>query len=76
MGITIKLDVMLAHRKMKSKDLAKKLGISVQSLSMLKTGKALGIRFNTLEKICDILDCTPQDIIHYERNPGSQNEVE
>lgn len=67
MTIRIQLDVMLAKRKMRSKDLAQQLGMSEQSLSMLKTEKALGIRFATLDKMCDILDCEPSDIIDYQK---------
>ena len=66
MAITINLDVMLAMRKMKSKDLADKIGITTANLSILKTGKAKAIRFATLEKICEVLDCQPGDILEYQ----------
>ena len=56
---------MLAKRKMQSKELAEKLGITPANLSRLKTGKAKGIRFDTLEAICKILDCQPGDILEY-----------
>lgn len=56
---------MLAKRKMQSKELAEKLGITPANLSILKTGKAKGIRFDTLEAICKILECQPGDIIEY-----------
>jgi len=56
---------MLAKRKMQSKELAEKLGITPANLSILKTGKAKGIRFDTLESICKILDCQPGDILEY-----------
>lgn len=56
---------MLARRKMQSKELAEKLGITPANLSILKTGKAKGIRFDTLEAICNILDCQPGDILEY-----------
>ncbi|TWF45298.1 transcriptional regulator [Chitinophaga polysaccharea] len=56
---------MLAKRKMQSKELAEKLGITPANLSILKTGKAKGIRFDTLEAICNILDCQPGDILEY-----------
>ncbi|TDO69934.1 putative transcriptional regulator [Flavobacterium chryseum] len=56
---------MLAKRKMQSKELAEKLGITPANLSILKTGKAKGIRFDTLEAICKILDCQPGDILEY-----------
>jgi len=68
MSIIINLDVMLAKRKMQSKDLAEKLGITQANLSILKTGKAKGVRFDTLESICEILDCQPGDILEYRKD--------
>lgn len=65
MSIVIHLDVMLARRKVKSKDLAAYVGITEQNLSLLKSGKVKGIRFGTLEKICERLDCQPGDIIEW-----------
>lgn len=65
MPIVVNVDVMLARRKMQSKELAEKLGITPANLSILKTGKAKGIRFDTLEAICKILDCQPGDILEY-----------
>lgn len=65
MPIVVNLDVMLAKRKMQSKELAEKLDITPANLSILKTGKAKGIRFDTLEAICEILQCEPGDIIEY-----------
>ena len=65
MPIQIHIDVMLAKRKMKSKELAEQIGITVQNLSILKTGKARAIRFSTLEAICKCLKCQPSDIIEY-----------
>lgn len=65
MPIIVNVDVMLARRKMQSKELAEKLGITQANLSILKTGKAKGIRFDTLEAICEILDCQPGDILEY-----------
>ncbi|MEQ9813496.1 MAG: helix-turn-helix transcriptional regulator [Azospirillaceae bacterium] len=67
MAILVRLDVMLARRKMQSKELAREIGLSEQSLSILKTGRARGIRFETLDKICGVLDCQPGDIL--ERAP-------
>ncbi len=67
MPIIINLDVMLARRKMQSKELAEKLGISPVNLSILKTGKAKGVRFDTLEDICRILECQPGDILEYKK---------
>ncbi|WP_438966987.1 helix-turn-helix domain-containing protein [Flavobacterium sp.] len=65
MPIIVNLDVMLAKRKMKSNELAEKVGITVANLSILKTGKAKAIRFSTLESICDELECQPADILEY-----------
>ncbi len=66
MPIVVTLDVMLARRKMKSKDLARAVGITEQNLSLLKSGKVKGIRFATLERICAALDCQPADILMLE----------
>ncbi len=66
MPIIIELDVMLARRKMRSKQLAEHIGITEQNVSLLKSGKVKGIRFETLEKICEILECQPGDILVYE----------
>lgn len=65
MPIVVNLDVMLAKRKRKSKDIAMNIGITVSNLSILKTGKAKAIRFSTLEAICKELDCQPGDILEY-----------
>jgi putative transcriptional regulator len=65
MAIVLELDVMLAQRKVKSKELAAYVGITEQNLSLLKSGKVKGIRFSTLDKICERLDCQPGDIIRY-----------
>ena len=65
MGITVNLDVMLAKRKMKSKELAEIIGITQANLSILKSGKAKAIRFSTLATICKALDCQPGDILEY-----------
>jgi putative transcriptional regulator len=64
-AIIINLDVMLAKRKMRSKELAAFVGITEQNLSLLKSGKVRGIRFSTLEKICERLDCQPGDIMEW-----------
>ena len=68
MPIVVTLDVMLATRKMRSKELAEIIGITEQNLSLLKSGKVKGVRFETLMKICDALDCQPGDILKYEPN--------
>ncbi|ESU25176.1 XRE family transcriptional regulator [Flavobacterium enshiense DK69] len=65
MPIIVNVDVMLAKRKMQSKELAEILGITPANLSILKTGKAKGIRFETLEAICKALDCQPGDVLEY-----------
>jgi putative transcriptional regulator len=65
MGIVVNLDVMLARRKMRSKELAEAIGITEANLSLLKSGKVKGVRFATLEKICAILQCQPGDLLEY-----------
>lgn len=65
MAIIVNVDVVLAKRKMKLMDLAEAIGITVQNLSILKTGKARAIRFSTLNAICQHLDCGPGDILEY-----------
>lgn len=71
MAIIVTLDIMLAKRKMRSKELSELVGITEQNISLLKSGKVKGIRFDTLEKICQILDCQPADILSYEAEDGS-----
>jgi putative transcriptional regulator len=66
MPIVVTLDVMLARRKMKAKDLAAQVGITEQNLSLLRTGKVKGVRFSTLAKICHVLQCGPGDILDFE----------
>lgn len=65
MAIIINLDVMLAKRKMRSKELSEIIGITTSNLSILKSGKAKAIRFSTLEAICKALNCQPADILEY-----------
>ncbi len=65
MGIIVNLDVIMAQRKIQSKELVQILGITPANLSILKTGKAKAIRFTTLEAICEALDCQPGDILEY-----------
>ena len=68
MVIIVNLDVMLARRKMRSRELAERIGITEQNVSLLKSGKVKGIRFDTLARICEVLDCQPGDILEY--RPG------
>ncbi|MDQ0317270.1 helix-turn-helix domain-containing protein [Amorphus orientalis] len=70
MAIVVNLDVMLARRKMRSKELAERVGITEQNISLLKSGKVKGVRFETLEKICEVLDCQPGDILEYRPEGG------
>jgi putative transcriptional regulator len=67
MPIVINLDVQMAKRKMKLNELSDLVDISAQNLSVLKTGKARAIRFSTLEKLCQVLECTPGDLIEYRK---------
>ncbi|HEX5784419.1 MAG TPA: helix-turn-helix transcriptional regulator [Burkholderiaceae bacterium] len=69
MPIVVTLDVMLARRKMRSRDLAARVGITEQNLSLLKSGKVRGVRFDTLQKICEALDCQPGDLLTSEPGP-------
>ena len=68
MAIIVNLDVILAKRKMRSKELAEIIGITTANLSILKSGKAKAIRFSTLEAICKALDCQPSDILEYQQD--------
>jgi putative transcriptional regulator len=65
MPIFVNLDVMLARRKMRSKELAERIGITEQNVSLLKSGKVKGVRFDTLEKICAALDCQPGELLEF-----------
>lgn len=67
MRIVINLDVMLARRKMRLKELASAIGVSEQALSSIKTNKVKGVRFETLVKMCDVLDCQPGDLLEFVR---------
>ncbi len=72
MPIIVRLDVMLARRKVKSKDLADHVGITEANISLLKSGRVKGIRFGTLEKICEFLDCQPGDILEFAPEQGEE----
>ena len=63
MQIVVRLDVMLARRKMRSRELAEKVGITEQNISLLKSGHVKGIRFDTLARICEVLECQPGDLL-------------
>ena len=71
MPIIVKLDVMLAMRKMRSRELAERIGITEQNLSLLKSGKVRGVRFETLAAICEALHCQPGDLLEFA--PGEQD---
>lgn len=65
MSIIVNLDVVLAQRKMRSKELAELIDISEQNLSLMKSGKVKGVRFETLSKICKVLECQPGDLLEF-----------
>ncbi|GAB5412862.1 MAG: helix-turn-helix transcriptional regulator [Congregibacter sp.] len=71
MAIVVTLDVMLAKRKVRGKELAAKIGLTEQSLSLLRTGKVKGVRFSTLTKICEVLECQPGDILEHVQSEGA-----
>jgi putative transcriptional regulator len=74
MPIVINLDIMLARRKVKSRELAAHVGITEQNLSLLKSSKVRGIRFNTLERICEYLDCQPGDLLEFRPGESPQGD--
>jgi putative transcriptional regulator len=67
MPIIVNLDVMLAKRKMRSRELSELIGITEQNISLLRSGKVKGVRFETLEKICAVLQCQPGDILEFRK---------
>jgi putative transcriptional regulator len=71
MPIIVNLDVMLAKRKMRSKELAERIGITEVNVSLLKSGRVKGVRFETLAKICEVLNCQPSDLLEY-RQEGQE----
>ncbi len=75
MPIIVNLDVMMAKRKISSGDLAKKIEITPANLSILKTGKAKAIRFSTLEKLCEVLDCQPADILEFRKEESNADQI-
>jgi putative transcriptional regulator len=76
MPIVINLDMMLARRKVKSRALAAYVGITEQNLSLLKSSKVRGIRFGTLERICEYLDCQPGDLLEYRPGEPSDDDAD
>jgi putative transcriptional regulator len=72
MAIIVNLDVMLARRKMRLGTLAEHVGITPQNLSHLKTGRAKAVRFSTLEKLCEALDCQPGDLFEYRSGAAAE----
>ncbi len=74
MPIIVQLDVMMAKRKLRSKELAERIGITEANVSLLKQGKVKGVRFDTLEKICEALQCQPGDVLVYESAAQSLQE--
>lgn len=73
MPVRVTLDVVLARRKVRAKDVAAQIGLSETQLSLLRTGKVKGMRFDTLSKLCLILDCQPADILEYDRDESDLN---
>jgi putative transcriptional regulator len=75
MPIVVTLDVMLARRKMRSRELAERVGITEANLSLLKSGKVRGVRFDTLSSICEVLQCQPGDLLAWEPGPAPPDET-
>jgi putative transcriptional regulator len=75
MAITVTLDDVLYARRMTLTELSARVGITLANLSILKTGKAKGMRFATLEAICQVLDCQPGDLLRFEREGGAEEEA-
>ncbi len=76
MAIILRLDRVMADRKISLKELSEKVGVANVNLSKLKTGKVSAIRFSTLDAICDVLDCQPGDILEFRRETAGENEIE
>lgn len=76
MAIILRLDRVMADRKISLKELSEKVGVANVNLSKLKTGKVSAIRFSTLDAICDVLDCQPGDILDFRREPAKEDEIE
>ncbi len=76
MPVVVTLDIMLARRKMKARDLAQRIGLSETQLSLLRTGKVRGVRFETLAKLCAVLECAPGELLEYEYDAADLAAVE
>lgn len=76
MAIVVNLDVMLARRKMSVTELSERVGVTMANLSVLKNGKARAVRFSTLERICQVLDCQPGDILEFDPTKEAVNDDE
>ena len=76
MAIILRLDRVMADRKISLKELSEKVGVANVNLSKLKTGKVSAIRFSTLDAICDVLDCQPGDILEFRREAPKDTEIE
>lgn len=76
MPVRVTLDVMIARRKVRAKDLAARAGISETQMSLLRTGKVKGMRFDTLSKLCLLLECQPGDLIAYDRDAADLDAAE
>lgn len=70
MPVLVTLDIMLARRKMKARDLAQRIGLSETQLSLLRTGKVRGVRFDTLSRLCAVLECSPGELLDYRYDEG------
>ncbi|MDQ0464800.1 putative transcriptional regulator [Caulobacter ginsengisoli] len=70
MPVVVTLDIMLARRKMRARDLAQRIGLSETQMSLLRTGKVRGVRFETIAAICAVLDCKPGDLLDYDLDPA------
>ena len=76
MPVRVTLDIMLARRKVRAKDLAARIGLSETQMSLLRTGKVKGMRFDTLSKLCLILECQPADIMEYDPDDNDLTQTE
>ena len=76
MPVIVELDIMLARRKMRSKELAQRIGLTEQQVSQLKSGKVRGMRFETLAAICEVLQCQPGDLLSFESGPVTHANAE